>query len=341
MEIDDVEESKVEDQDEDENAAKSEDEEPVRGGRSLRRANDRAAERKRKLEAEKERKEKAELEKAKKPTKQARQLEKVLKKIEETKAAIKEYEEETLTLDNDLRENDCSRTRLLGKDRFWNRYYWMERNAMPYAGLPSSSTASAGYANGCVWVQGPDDLERQGFIELNEAENEQYRRAFQMTVPQRKWMEEGETHVVGSSEWGYYDEPKDLDDLMGWLEVRGVRERLLKKELQAQRAVITKYMAARKEFLANGDKEESEDVVKTRVSTRTKAFVDVTASRCLRWRNNMALEEIGHLHSAPPARKGAWAKIKKVVEPEPEGRTTRGSKREGKPLTRQGTRYDF
>ena len=342
MEIDDPEESKVVDT-EDEDAAKSEDEEPVRGGRLLRRANDRAAERKQKLEAEKERKEKAEVEKAKKPTKQAKQLEKVLKKIEDAKEAIKEFEEEVLTLDNDLRENDCSRTRLLGKDRFWNRYYWLERNAMPYAGLPSSSTASAGYANGCLWVQGPDDLERKGFIELNDLENEQYRRAFQMTVPQRKWIEEGDTHVVGSSDWGYYDEPKDLDDLMGWLEVRGVRERVLKKELQAQRAVITKYMTARKEFLANEDKEDSsEDVVKTRVSTRTKAFVDVNASRCLKWKNNMAEEEIGHLHSAPPLRKGPKSK-KVIIEPSPEpvGRTTRGSKKEGKPLTRQGTRYDF
>ena len=342
IEIDDPEESKVVDT-EDEDGAKSEDEEPVRSGRSLRRANDRAAERKRKIEAEKERKEKAGVEKAKKPTKQAKQLEKVLKKIEGKKVAIKEYEEEILTLDNDLRENDCFRTRVLGKDRFWNRYYWFERNAMPYAGLPTSSTAFAGYANGCVWVQGPDDMEREGFIELNDQENEQYRRAFHLTVPQRKWVEEGNTHVIGCIDWGYFDEPKDLDDLMGWLDVRGVRERLLKKELQAQRAVITKYMTARKDFFANENKEEGgEEVVKTRVSTRTKAFVDVSASRCLKWKNNMAHEEMGHLHSAQPVRKGPKGK-KVVIEasPEPVARVTRGSKKEGRMTMRRGTRHDL
>src|SRR5271168_4431874 len=81
------------------------------------------------------------------------------KKIDQAEDAIAD-------VDNDLREADCPRTRVLGKDRFWNRYYWFERNAMPYEGLGESSTADAEYANGRLWVQGPDDIEREGFIDV-------------------------------------------------------------------------------------------------------------------------------------------------------------------------------
>lgn len=321
----------------------TEDEEPHQG-RSLRRANDRALQRKRRQEEEKERKLKAIADKAKKPTKQAKQFEKVLKKIEAVKVKIREYEEEILTIENDLREADCPRTRVLGKDRFWNRYYWMERNAMPYGGLPTSSTASAGYANGCIWVQGPDDIERQGFIELSEDENMQYRRAFNMGVPERKMLEEGSTHVFSARQWGYYDDPDQLDKLIGWLDPRGVREIKLRKELQAQREKINVHMVKRKEYLSSNDDKRSETGEQlTRVSTRTKTYIDPTGHRCLMWKNSTAIEEIGHLHSEPkpPSYKKQSAKAAKKAAEE-EGRQTRATNRSsGKPLTRQGTRYDF
>lgn len=104
-----VEEEEAVDEDE---IMDSEDEEPHQG-RSLRRANDRATARKKKQEEEKERKGKALAEKAKKPSKQEKQYDKLLKKIEEVKERIKEYEEEVHTLENDLREADCPRTRVL------------------------------------------------------------------------------------------------------------------------------------------------------------------------------------------------------------------------------------
>ena len=182
-------------EEEDEDAVlESEEEEPIQL-RSLRRANDRAAERKRKLEEERERKERVEAEKAKKPTKQAKQLEKVMRKIEDAIERIKEADEEIATLENDLREADCPRTRVLGIDRFWNRYYWFERNAMPYAGLPTSPTAYAEYDNGRIWIQGPDDFERLGFIELTEADHAAYRQGCGVKVQDLKMIEEGQTHT--------------------------------------------------------------------------------------------------------------------------------------------------
>ena len=339
MEVDD--EDAVEDE-----VMDSEDEEPHQG-RSLRRANDRAQARKKKKEEEKERKERKEkalAEKAKKPSKQEKQYDKVLKKIEEVKEKIREYEEEVLTLQNDLREADCPRTRVLGMDRFWNRYYWLERNAMPYAGLPDSSTANAQYANGCIWVQGPDDMERLGFIELSEAENHQYRRAFQMTVPERKMFEEGDTHVFTARQWGYYDDPDHLDVLIGWLDIRGSRELKLRKVLQSEREKICVHMRKRQEYLQADDKKSDAGEPTSRVSTRTKTYVDPTGYRCLQWKNNTAINEIGHLHCEPrpPSyrKKKGLAEIKKpLVEDEP--RQTRATNRQGKVPTRQGSRYNF
>lgn len=297
------------------------------------------------------------MEKAKKPSKQEKQYEKVLRKIEDVKEKILEFEDEVLTLENDLREADCPRTRVLGKDRFWNRYYWMERNAMPYGGMPDSSTANAGYANGCIWVQGPDDLERIGFIELSDAENAQYRRAFQMSVPERKMAEEGDTHVFTARQWGFYDDPDYLDMLIGWLDVRGVREIKLRKELQHQREKISLHMRNRQEYLSNTDDKKS-DVSEpaTRVSTRTKTYVDTTSHRCLAWKNNTAIRELGHLHSEPKPpsyrkQRGVAQKKQLIVEEEqPVARQTRGAGRSasgkgetasGRMPTRQGSRYNF
>lgn len=369
-EAEDLEGSKVEPEEAEEEEEQQPEEEEIpdsdesspHQGRSLRRANDRALARKQKAQAEKERKAAAAAEKAKKPSKQERQFEKVLRKIEDVKDRIKDFEDDIGTLENDLREADCPRTRVLGKDRFWNRYYWMERNAMPYAGLPDSSTANAGYANGCVWVQGPDDMERLGFIELSPEENAQYKRAFQMTVPERKMREEGDTHVFSARQWGFYDDPDHLDMLIGWLDVRGVREIKLRKELQSQREKISFHMRERQEYLTS-DREKSEATGSepvTRVSTRTKTYVNPTGHRCLAWRNNTAVRELGHLHSEPKPpfyrkQRGVAHKKAQLVEEEetvPIARSTRGAAKNaeknagkrtasGRLPTRQGTRYDF
>lgn len=334
------------------------------GGRSLRRAQDRAAERKRKLEKEHERKEKAEA--AAKIPKQSKQFLKILKDIQKKEEEIKKCEEEIAVIDNDLREADCPRTRVLGKDRFWNRYYWFERNGMPYSGLPDSSTASAGYANGCIWVQGPDDLERQGYIDLAEEYQNEYKAKFNLTVPERKMREEGPTHIFNAWQWGYFAEPEDVDGLLDWLDPRGFNELKLRKEIVAYRDKIIKNMENRKEYLkAPEEKAETETAppseepespkrrgIAKRMSTRGARSAAPTATpdptpsfRCLAWENTTAFEELGHLHSEqpPPPKKQSKKKSREsaasVVEVAPEPVTTRG--KAGKALGRQGSRYQF
>lgn len=315
--------------DESDQVPDTEDEEPR--GPSLRGGLDRVLERKRRQEEERERKEQL----AKQP-KGSKQYQRVLKKIEEQEAKIASLEEEIAVLDNDLREADCPRTRCLGKDRFCNRYWWFERNAMPYEGLPNSSTADAKYANGRLWVQGPDDMEREGFIDLPEDEKKQYAKRHQITPSERKKKEEGSTSLPDARHWGYYDDPESLDELINWLDTRGVRELKLRKELQLQRDIVAKYMTNRKEYLAKtAERAESEEAPTKRMSTRTKTYVDDRKHRCLRWRNTTALSENGHLHVDPSR---PTKRAKRITD---EPKEIKATNKQGKPLTRQGTRYNF
>ncbi|KAI9826307.1 MAG: hypothetical protein M1832_000224 [Thelocarpon impressellum] len=321
------------DDEEDDELEDSEDEEP-HAGRSLRRGFDRAAERKRKREEEKEKRERAEA--AAKVPKMSSQFKKILKEIERKKGKVQECEDEIATLDNDLREADCPRTRSLGRDRFWNRYWWFERNGMPYAGLPTSSTAQAGYANGCIWVQGPDHLEREGFIDVSGDDEAKYQKAFQMTVRERKRLEEGATSLYNAHQWGYYEKPDSLDMLIGWLDVRGNRESKLRKELQAQREKISSHMARRLEYM-RAEEDKSVDDAAPRMSTRKRRHDDAEGYKCLAWRNKTALEDLGHLHSQQVRPRKA---TKKAQQADRKTRTT-ATNRQGKPLGRQGSRYQF
>lgn len=280
--------------------------EETHGRRSRRRGGDRAAERQRKRE-EQERKREAEL--AAKAPKQSKQFVKVLKDIQKKEEYIKKCEEEIAILDNDLREADCGRTRVLGKDRFWNRYYWFERNGMPYEGLPVSSTAHARFANGCIWVQGPDDMEREGYIDLLPEYQDEYKARFNMTVPQRKRMEEGRTSVFNARQWGYYSNPSEVDSLLNWLDPRGFNELKLRKEILAYKDKIVQGMENRARYLSTDEeaskgreKEKESKEESKRMTTRTKAqpSPEPVGYRCLSWVNKMALAEYGHLHSEDP-----------------------------------------
>ncbi|RCI10705.1 hypothetical protein L249_5324, partial [Ophiocordyceps polyrhachis-furcata BCC 54312] len=274
------------------------------------------SEKQRKRDEEKERKGRDKKGSIKLPPQQMKQYNKLLKEIQKREDTIKECESEIAVIENDLREADCARTRVLGKDRFWNRYYWFERNGMPYGGLPNSSTAFSEYANGCIWVQGPDELERTGYIDMPAEQQDEYRARFAMTIPERKAREEDGTSVFNASQWGYICEPDDVDRLIRWLDPRGVNELKLRKELLAYRDKMAMHMERRNKYLADAaaatttttttttksDERELREETAKRTSSRIreKTPPDTTPYRCLRWQNTMALESLGHLHAEEP-----------------------------------------
>lgn len=318
----------------------SDDEGPV-PSRSLRRVSDRTSS-KRKREEEEARKEREKKEKeAEKTSKQSAQFKKLLRDIEKKKDKIRECEERIADLDNDLREANCQRTKVLGRDRFCNRYYWFERNGMPFAGLPNSSTSDRGYANGRIWVQGPDDLERVGYLELPPKDAAKYEEVYGVGIPERREIEEGPTRLFDSHQWGCYDDPDALDQLIGWLDDRGVRERGLRKELQNWREKITEYMLKMKTYLDEVEKKKGdEEEMPTRISTRHKTYVDLdkTEHHCLEWRNYYAMDHQGHLHSDQPQPKSK-KNSRKSAEAKSSAKTAAAAK-VANPTTRRGTQYN-
>ncbi|KAF2686344.1 glycosyltransferase family 57 protein [Lentithecium fluviatile CBS 122367] len=262
---------------------------------------------KRKRETEAAKKEKAKKAKADAAkTKQQKEWEKLLDSIEKKKDELRSCEASINELDDDLRETLVHRSKILGKDRFLNKYYWFEHNGMPFGGVPTSSTAEYGYANGRVWVQGPDEWELQPNLEepaLSEDMAE-----FGWTVPMRKEKEEGPTHLAKSTDWGYYDDPTDIDKLMGWLDERGLREKALRKELLIFRLRIAEYMGKMRKHLEEAEKSRADDEESaTRVSTRNKSYkeTDESKARCLLWTNSIMREEVGYNHAEeyePPRR---------------------------------------
>lgn len=265
---------------------------------------------------------------AKLPTQQLKQYNKMMKEIQKKEDLIKECENEIGVIENDLREADCPRTRVLGKDRFWNRYYWFERNGMPYGGLPSSSTASAEYANGCIWVQGPDELEREGYIDVRGKVQEEHKARFDMTIPERKSKEEGGTSVFNARQWGYICDAQNVDQLIRWLDPRGVNELKLRKELLHYRDKIATHMEKRRKYLETEPgpaTEEMRDKKDEAASKRTSSRIrdkspEAAWYRCLQWQNTMALGELGHLHAEEPPARRAKKQAKKREAGEAAGR---------------------
>jgi hypothetical protein len=271
---------------------------------------------KRKAAAEEAKKEKAKKMKIEaEKTKKQKEWEKLLDSIEKKKDELKECEANINELDDDLRETLVHRSKVLGKDRFLNKYYWFEHNGMPFGGVPNSSTAEYGYANGRLWVQGPDEYELQANLE--EPAVSQDRQRFGFDIPQRKQREEGDTHLTDSTEWAYYDDPEDIDKLLAWLDERGVRERVLRKELQAFRDRISEYMRIMKKHLTEAEKieeEDQEEETTTRISTRNKTYVEkeTNSDRCLLWTNSIMRDEYGYNHSEEyePPKKGKAKPVK-------------------------------
>lgn len=264
-------------------------------------------------EARKEKAKKAKLEAEK--NKKQKEWEKLLRAVDEKKDELKECEANINELDDDLRETLVHRSKVLGKDRFLNKYYWFEHNGMPFGGVPNSSTADYGYANGRLWVQGPDAEELQPCLEEPALSQDMQR--FKFTIPQRKEKEEGSTHLGSSMDWAYYDEPEDIDKLIAWLDERGHREKQLRKELQIFRDRIAEYMVKMKEHLTKVEKAEDEDEdddSKPRISTRGKANAEKEGSkeRCLLWKNSIMLDEYGYIHSTEyePPKKGKARVVK-------------------------------
>ncbi len=88
---------------------------------------------------------------------------------------------------------------MLGKDRFWNRYYWFERNGMA---LWRAARQFDGLFRLCAMAvsgcKDPTSSSGEGYIDMKAEYQDEYKAKFDMTVPERKKAEEGATSVFNA-----------------------------------------------------------------------------------------------------------------------------------------------
>ena len=121
----------------------------------------------------------------------------------------------------------CIRAKPMGKDRFHNRIWWFD-------GLGSGTLVASGggtvWSTGRVFIQGPSELD-QDQLDKREAEDGD--------VKKRKLEEEGSEGVLGVDEWGAYSDPEQVEEFLGWLNTKGIRENALKNNMTKWMAHIT------------------------------------------------------------------------------------------------------
>lgn len=187
---------------------------------------------------------------------------------------VEDMKKQKNEIDKTLVELNSQRIRFLGKDRFWNRYWWFERNGLPNLGggkdddddegeaendhdedddaeLGDIKTEAKGYESdseydsetylmGRVWIQGSNSIDSKRLIDGDGSNLK------------RKREEEGSDFLETELDWVYIDEVEDFDLLIASLNDRGIRERALKKELNDCKDRVISSFKARKRFL-NGN----------------------------------------------------------------------------------------
>lgn len=263
-------------------------------------------------------------------------------KIQDRQGTLKQIIATINAKDEEIRFADVNRLRLLGKDRFHNRYWWFEGNGIEDAG-GSEEEEGTGFTMGRLWIQGPFE--------------EEIKFCLTGDIPESKREVEGEGYLEDYTKWGYLEHPKELGELIKWLNQWGSREHKLKKELLSVLKKIKASMVSRLEDLgrdgelkkedhkeikgagdskeANGEKKDEEDQNGATSNGNDKDKEEANEEngnedeneednenenededddefdRVCSWSNGYAVSKLGHSHYEGPAKKPARKDTKK------------------------------
>ncbi|KAF7726253.1 hypothetical protein EC973_008963 [Apophysomyces ossiformis] len=172
------------------------------------------------------------------------------RKLEEEEKALRKREEQ---LEKDMRKYMTMRVRPLGRDRFYNRYFYLDN-------IGTSDT----YGTGRLYVQSPSDVDILMLMEREQVEE-----------PEHPWDGDGDQQFIlelmkaqGLTEecewlsqrmedlrndpsepykgwWKCYSEPEEIQELLLWLNPKGSREYKLRNELTKQHHNIEESMKKR------------------------------------------------------------------------------------------------
>lgn len=140
-----------------------------------------------------------------------------LRKLEEE---VNKFDRRLEAIEREFRKLlGCIRAKPMGKDRFHNRIWWFD-------GLGSGTLVASGggplWGTGRVFIQGPSGLDRD-LLDRREAEDGD--------VKKRRLEEEGANGMLEVNEWAAYSEPEQVEELVVWLNTKGIRENALKNNM--------------------------------------------------------------------------------------------------------------
>ncbi|KAL7313252.1 hypothetical protein PS15m_007017 [Mucor circinelloides] len=179
------------------------------------------------------------------------------RKLEEDERMIKRKEDH---IEKNMRRYMTLRIRPLGKDRFNNRYIYLDNVGV-------SNT----YGTGRLYVSSPTDIDIQMMMERDFDTSELPDRAWgygggqwfiiklmkeQGFAEESEWLDKrmNELSTPYPSEyrgwWKYYSEPEEIEQLLSWLNPKGIREQKLKTELLKQQPNIMDSFRKRTNALA-------------------------------------------------------------------------------------------
>lgn len=196
----------------------------------------------------------AELAKAKEQQRESKQINAERKRMEDEDLRLARREE---AIDREFRRYAMiPRLRPLGKDRFLNRYYWVD--GIGTASLAGSS-GSVLYQTGRVFVQAASMREWNDLCKGYSGGSH--------ALTQRRASELQIQPDAELGEWNVYTKPEQIEELIAWLRIKGVRENALKAQLLKYRDYIEGGMRKRNDDIALGWREP---VVETRRSARAR-----------------------------------------------------------------------
>ncbi|ODV89401.1 hypothetical protein CANCADRAFT_40871, partial [Tortispora caseinolytica NRRL Y-17796] len=177
-------------------------------------------------------------------------------KYKELKDKIDECNQIMESAENRVRCLDAQRSRILGRDRFFNTYWWFEGR-----GFEPEENSHAEYFMGRLWVQGPSESSAEYLLKNNSG----------IPVTKRKAIEEDGVSFWTPLEWGYYDKVSQIKELIQWLNPWGKRESKLRRELTNYLPEIEKSILERSIYLDIEMEDEDGDTDEDDVEPATKS----------------------------------------------------------------------
>ncbi|CAG8432948.1 9866_t:CDS:10 [Diversispora eburnea] len=190
------------------------------------------------------------------------------RKLEENEIMISKKEEQ---IEKDKRKYAIPRVPLLGKDRFYNKYYYFDN---------IGAAVSEKYGTGRIFVESANEFDLEIMTEKEEQRFKKRRKIEEFGIGRNA----SNVSVDNQTQWGYYDDIAQVKELQGWLNSKGVRELSFQNELNARLPDISAGITKRQQdFVTTHTTQE------VRRSKRTQTTLAMlSAQSYMKWSNKLA-----------------------------------------------------